>query len=428
MRFAAIPLTVLALSAGASTLGAQQNWFSEDFDTFPPAGWSVADNGVGGWTDGSAFTSQLYIIPEMAWHDEYVGQADSTLTSPSIDLSGAGSTVWLHWTDMLRFQTRLANHPSSTGNGTCELELSVDGGSTWINIWNSTRETGQMKSQHVDLSPVSGQPSVILRWRYTGDQAHHWGIDEVRVDESPYGVVRTRVNPANGLEYVAFFSGDIAWGRAAAASIGGQRMSVIDAAENQWIWQEFSKWNAATSSSPRFIQRQVQYGGTDEVVEGVWQWEDGRPWTYQNWGAGQPDNQTNNSPNGEDYVALNSGNGTWKDIWEGDGGMVIVRLEGPRMTVTGSCPGALTVDMSGLTPGGLVFVGYGTTPGSFVLPQSACAGATLGILAPSVLVQGVADANGDYGFTGNAPPFACGNVHLQAMDYSSCELTNVVAL
>ncbi|WP_243138245.1 lectin-like protein [Heliorestis acidaminivorans] len=54
-------------------------------------------------------------------------------------------------------------------------------------------------------------------------------------------------------------------------------------------------------------------GGTDEVVEGQWQWITGEPWTYSNWGRNFPNNW-----GGEDYLkVINFGDeiGKWVDSY-----------------------------------------------------------------------------------------------------------------
>jgi len=51
-------------------------------------------------------------------------------------------------------------------------------------------------------------------------------------------------------------------------------------------------------------------GGTDEVVEGTWQWITGETWNYTHWYSGEP----NNCGGAEDYLWIYQGrNGTWND-------------------------------------------------------------------------------------------------------------------
>ena len=52
-------------------------------------------------------------------------------------------------------------------------------------------------------------------------------------------------------------------------------------------------------------------GGTDQVSEGNFVWEDNTPWNYDNWGSGEPNNSYDI---GEDWVMLNYPHpGKWND-------------------------------------------------------------------------------------------------------------------
>lgn len=85
------------------------------------------------------------------------------------------------------------------------------------------------------------------------------------------------VNPGNGHTY---FETDVnvnmALARAQATLVGGYVVAINDAAEEAWIDDNFSgvHW----------------IGLSDEVVEGVFLWDSGEPFVYENWGSGQPDN------------------------------------------------------------------------------------------------------------------------------------------
>lgn len=101
-------------------------------------------------------------------------------------------------------------------------------------------------------------------------------------------------------------------------------------------------------------------------------------------------------------------------------------LQGPDLALAGTCPGVMQVSGSGMTPNGRVYVAYGIGTGAYTLPNGSCAGATFGLNAPALLRTLRADGSGAFSFNGNAPAGACGVVKLQALDYSSCQLSNVV--
>ncbi|WP_287627446.1 MULTISPECIES: Calx-beta domain-containing protein [unclassified Microcystis] len=85
--------------------------------------------------------------------------------------------------------------------------------------------------------------------------------------------------------------------QAQAQAIGGNLVTINDAAENQFLV------NAFGGSEYLWI------GFTDAVQEGNWQWINGEPVTYTNWASGEPNNSGN-----EDYAGLNWGGiGRWND-------------------------------------------------------------------------------------------------------------------
>lgn len=100
---------------------------------------------------------------------------------------------------------------------------------------------------------------------------------------------------------------------------------------------------------------------------------------------------------------------------------------GPVLSITGSCPGIVTVDLSGMTPNGSVVLAYGVV-GSTTLPGGPCAGLTVGLT--NIVRVGVlqADAQGNISLSRNAPPAACGSLSAVAADVATCTVTNIVAL
>jgi Lectin C-type domain len=86
--------------------------------------------------------------------------------------------------------------------------------------------------------------------------------------------------------------------RLAAQASGGYLATINDAVENQFLVDTFG------SSEYFWI------GLSDAAQEGTWNWENGEPLTYTNWGLWQPDNYAN-----EDYAVINwSYPGQWNDV------------------------------------------------------------------------------------------------------------------
>jgi len=62
-------------------------------------------------------------------------------------------------------------------------------------------------------------------------------------------------------------------------------------------------------------KRTSYLGASDAAVEGTWSWQDGTPWGYSNWGAGEPNGGT-----GENCLLLEleqdsqQPRGWWNDV------------------------------------------------------------------------------------------------------------------
>lgn len=95
---------------------------------------------------------------------------------------------------------------------------------------------------------------------------------------------------------------------------------------------------------------------------------------------------------------------------------------GFTLSATGTCPGAMTFSVSGGTPGGLIAFLYGP-PGSFTWMGSPCTGTTVDIASPTIAQLSTATTA-----SGNAPGAVCGRIRVQAVDVSSCTVSNFIDL
>ena len=182
--------------------------------TGPPAGWSVAnaDGTTGGWVfnDPGARGNRTGGSGAFANIDsDAIGRGlsqNTTLLSPSYDLSGRTSPVLGFDTDYKSFS-----------NSTADVDVSADGGTTWTNLWDKTT-TSVVGPVHVDLplTAYAGKSDVRLRFRYTGTWAYWWQLDNVFVgqrsyDPVPGGLVVGNVSDANtktGVNGATVTSGD----------------------------------------------------------------------------------------------------------------------------------------------------------------------------------------------------------------------------
>jgi len=193
-----LALASLSIAALASPLaaepagGAGATFLVERFDdaSFPPAGWTVIDNGgsgvvwnnVAGSLEAGNYTGGAGDAASVSSDLAGTAEFDTELRSPAIDLSGATS-VGLHY---------LANYQNFLDRDFLDVDFSTDGGSSWTNLlsWNEdhgTRRDVPGECVNLDLSAHAGAPSFQLRFRYHDPQTADWDwyaqIDELRVDD-----------------------------------------------------------------------------------------------------------------------------------------------------------------------------------------------------------------------------------------------------
>ena len=89
-------------------------------------------------------------------------------------------------------------------------------------------------------------------------------------------------------------------------ALGGNLVTINDAAENAWVYATFGGLN-----------RPLWIGLTDQASEGTFVWISGEPFTYSNWSAGEPNNNSGN----ENYAYIVQSNpdlpltpGKWNDF------------------------------------------------------------------------------------------------------------------
>ncbi len=92
--------------------------------------------------------------------------------------------------------------------------------------------------------------------------------------------------------------------RAEAAALGGYLVSILDAEENTFIADNFNLGVGISS----------WIGLSDEINEGIWLWDSGEPFDYNDWRVNEPNNGGNGACE-EDYVEFYvNASGNWNDI------------------------------------------------------------------------------------------------------------------
>ena len=120
-------------------------------------------------------------------------------------------------------------------------------------------------------------------------------------------VLQTAVNPENNHTYHLLSASSWSDAATVARSLGGFLVTVNDGLEDQWLFDTFASDEDTT--------RHLWIGLSDHQEEGDYRWHDGTPFTYRNWGDGQPGDGDD-----EDYVHITGTNmgtidpASWNDL------------------------------------------------------------------------------------------------------------------
>lgn len=120
------------------------------------------------------------------------------------------------------------------------------------------------------------------------------------------------------------------------------------------------------------------------------------------------------------------GTGTGMCAWAASADNWALGDGGPSLTITGACPGPVTIDVAGMTPAGSVAMAYGPA-GVFVIPSGPCAGTVIDIGVPTLAGFFVADASGAISISTTLPGAVCG-LTVQAVDMTTCAVSNTITL
>jgi N-acetylneuraminic acid mutarotase len=172
---------------------------TQSFDaTTTPAGWTV-DNGTGasGWqfTDDGGRSNLTGGTGGFAIVDSrYAGSGvteNTTLTAPATDMTAITNPEVTFDTD----------YPGYFGQN-AGVDISVDGGGTWTNIWQQT--FASVRTAHVELAvpQAAGKSSVLVRFHFTGSYGWWWELDNVFIgsrtcDPVPGGLAFGQATDAN---------------------------------------------------------------------------------------------------------------------------------------------------------------------------------------------------------------------------------------
>ena len=173
---------------------------SEDFEssTSLPETWTNDDIAGAGdsWAIGSGvdapyygddngyFASVAQISGNYAWFDSVNSNDDLAeelaLTSPALDCSGLNLVVlsFNHW------YSEGAADPATGTAGEAFVEVSNDGGASWVSVASFGPTAYDFDPQLIDITDeVGASSSAHVRFRWTGNRGFFWAIDNVLVQQ-----------------------------------------------------------------------------------------------------------------------------------------------------------------------------------------------------------------------------------------------------
>jgi len=152
----------------------------EDFETWPPAGWQVVDNGGDCVWDSNANIGRSNNTPGSgncaAADSDRCGSGtsmDTDLLSPVFSLAGITLAPRLEYHYDF-------NYYSSSFYDYGAVDITVNNGATWTNL-ATYAETDTTGHEVIDLSPWLGESQVQLRFHYEGAYDWWFQVDNVQV-------------------------------------------------------------------------------------------------------------------------------------------------------------------------------------------------------------------------------------------------------
>jgi uncharacterized repeat protein (TIGR01451 family) len=122
----------------------------------------------------------------MAWHndDDIDAEAATWLVSPTISVPTTGTTIASFWEDNYYMDWAAASgHTLQVSTGSC---VPGDGAFTLLQDYTGSSDLTEWTERSVDLSAYAGQ-NICLAWRYYGDYASEWFIDDISVTNATGG-------------------------------------------------------------------------------------------------------------------------------------------------------------------------------------------------------------------------------------------------
>ncbi|MCS6934653.1 MAG: Omp28-related outer membrane protein [Chitinophagales bacterium] len=181
-------LTVLVFTCDAL---AQTTFYTQNFSTSGlPAGWTNVDNTGNNPTNGiwkrrtnfagfasSTASGGFYVFISDAQSDDGLPE-DADLTSSAINCSAHSHVA-------IEFQQYFYTYYIFNNNSKGKLLVSNDG-TNWQQVYVVSNTTVNPETVRIDISNIAAnQPTVYLRFNYTGDWDGWWAIDDIKLFNPP---------------------------------------------------------------------------------------------------------------------------------------------------------------------------------------------------------------------------------------------------
>jgi hypothetical protein len=157
----------------------------EEFETWPPEGWSVINNGgTCVWESNSTTGAQNY-----AQGTGFCADANSDWCGENSTMETELRTPVLDLTEIVRARLSfISSYNNFSENGYAHVDISTNGGDTWENLlkWQEDHYANtQSETVRINLKQYVGYSEVVIRFHYNApDGFGWWQIDDVVIQSS----------------------------------------------------------------------------------------------------------------------------------------------------------------------------------------------------------------------------------------------------
>ncbi len=253
--------------------------------------------------DQSSWTAANQEAWQLGGHLTVIGDAaeNAWLLSKFGTFGGVSRHLWIGYTD-------------KATEGTFRW---VNGQPTKFTNWSAGEPNNASVENCAELLGATGLQSVGLagQWNDIPDMPGYPVFGIVEVADMPDTIPGLVVHPISSHRYVLLTASSWTAAEAKARQLGGDLVTINDAAEDAWIKTTFGAFDG--------VSHDLWIGFNDAAQEAQFRWASGETSTYTNW---QP-NEPNNAGGNEHYGQMSGVTGKWNDLYNlGLGVLGVVEL------------------------------------------------------------------------------------------------------